>query len=41
MNSNISFPVGIFAVHIADFMPIYAFRAVPLTQSKLGLIGIA
>ena len=29
------------AVHIADFVPIYAFRAILLTSSKLGLIAIA
>ena len=41
IRSNISFPNGIFAVHIADFIPIYAFRAISLTQTRLGLIGIA
>ena len=31
----------IFAVHITDLIPIYALRAIPLTQSKLQLIMIA
>ena len=30
--NNKSLPNGIFAVHIADLQPIYAFRAIPLTQ---------
>ena len=31
MRSNISFPNGIFTVHIADFIPRYAFGVISLT----------
>ena len=41
MRSNISFPSSPFAVHIDDFIPLYASRAIVLTQSKLRLIVIA
>ena len=36
MRSNISLRNSIFAVHIADVISLYAFRAIPLTKSKLG-----
>ena len=33
--------IFVFAVHITDLIPIYVFRAIPLTQRKLQLIMIA
>ena len=41
MRSNISFSNSFFAVHIAGFILLYAFRAIPLTYNKLGLTAIA
>ena len=36
-----TFPYLVFAVQVAGLIPIYAFRAIQLTQSKLRIITIA